>query len=72
MLANYYHDVVLPAMEAVRIPADKLEMLVGKKYWPFPTYWTFCSTYKTAWGLGVRENRVPMRCEKSFRAGRGR
>ena len=38
MLANYYHDVVLPAMEAVRIPADKLEMLVGKKYWPFPTY----------------------------------
>ena len=38
MLANYYHDVVLPAMEAVRIPADKLETLVGKKYWPFPTY----------------------------------
>ena len=37
-LANYYHDVVLPAMEAVRVPADKLEMLVGKKYWPFPTY----------------------------------
>ena len=25
-------------MEAVRVPADKLEMLVGKKYWPFPTY----------------------------------
>ena len=38
MLANYYHDMVLPAMEAVRVPADKLEMLVGKKYWPFPTY----------------------------------
>ena len=38
MLADYYHDVVLPAMEEVRIPADKLEMLVGKKYWPFPTY----------------------------------
>ncbi len=37
-LARYYHDAVLPAMEKVREPADKLELLVGKKYWPFPTY----------------------------------
>ena len=26
------------AMDAVRAPADKLEGLVGKKFWPFPTY----------------------------------
>ena len=25
-------------MEAARAIADELEMLVGKKYWPFPTY----------------------------------
>ncbi len=37
-LARYYHDQILPAMEQVREPADKLELLVGKKYWPFPTY----------------------------------
>ncbi|HIX89424.1 MAG TPA: glutamine synthetase III [Candidatus Agathobaculum pullicola] len=37
-LANYYHNTILPAMDAVRAPADQLEMLVGKKYWPFPTY----------------------------------
>ena len=37
-VANYYHDTILPAMDAVRAPADQLEMLVGKKYWPFPTY----------------------------------
>ena len=37
-VANYYHDTILPAMDAVREPADQLEMLVGKKYWPFPTY----------------------------------
>ena len=37
-VAKYYHDTILPAMDAVRAPADQLEMLVGKKYWPFPTY----------------------------------
>ena len=36
--AHYYHDVVISAMDAVRVPADKLEGLVGKKFWPFPTY----------------------------------
>lgn len=25
-------------MDEVRAPADKLEGLVGKKFWPFPTY----------------------------------
>lgn len=36
--AHYYHDVVISAMDEVRAPADKLEGLVGKKFWPFPTY----------------------------------
>jgi len=37
-LARYYHDTIIPAMDAVRAPADQLETLVGKPYWPFPTY----------------------------------
>ena len=36
--ARYYHDAVIAAMEAARAIADELEMLVGKEYWPFPTY----------------------------------
>lgn len=36
--AFYYHEVVLKAMEALRAPADELEKLVDKEYWPFPTY----------------------------------
>ncbi|GAB2045431.1 glutamine synthetase III [Agathobaculum sp. TL06] len=37
-LAHYYHDEVIPCMDAVRKPADALERMVGKEYWPFPTY----------------------------------
>ena len=37
-LAYFYKDKVRPAMDALREPADKLEMLVDKKDWPFPTY----------------------------------
>ena len=37
-LALYYKDVIIPAMDAVRTPADKLELITAKKYWPFPTY----------------------------------
>ena len=33
-----YHDEVMVAMTALRKPADELEKLVDKKYWPFPTY----------------------------------
>ena len=33
-----YKDEVVPAMDAVRAPADKLEMLVDKDMWPIPTY----------------------------------
>ena len=36
--AHAYHDEVVPAMEALRIPADKLEMIVDKELWPFPSY----------------------------------
>ncbi|MCD8083672.1 MAG: glutamine synthetase III [Clostridiales bacterium] len=33
-----YHDEVMPAMAALRAPADKLEMIVDKELWPFPSY----------------------------------
>ncbi|MBU5334857.1 glutamine synthetase III [Intestinibacter bartlettii] len=37
-LAKYYHDTILSQMNEVRAIADELETLVGKSYWPFPTY----------------------------------
>ena len=37
-LAKYFKDVIIPTMDTVREYADELELLVGKKYWPFPTY----------------------------------
>lgn len=36
--AQFYQDTVTPAMEALREPADRLEVLVEKSYWPFPSY----------------------------------
>ena len=36
--AYAYKDIVKPAMEALRAPADKLEMIVDEELWPFPTY----------------------------------
>ena len=36
--ANYYHDEVCPAMENLRNPVDKLEMIVDKELWPMPSY----------------------------------
>ena len=36
--AYRYHDKVTAAMEELRRPADELEKLVDKEYWPFPTY----------------------------------
>ena len=36
--AVYYRDAVIAAMDALRKPADALEMLVDEKEWPFPTY----------------------------------
>ena len=35
---HYYHDVVFAAMDELRKPADKLEMLGAKSAWPFPSY----------------------------------
>ncbi|WP_197068265.1 glutamine synthetase III [Candidatus Soleaferrea massiliensis] len=36
--ANFYDDVVFVAMQELRAVADEIEMLVGEKYWPYPTY----------------------------------
>ena len=36
--ATYYHSEVVPAMEALRVPVDKLEMIVDKEAWPMPSY----------------------------------
>ena len=36
--ADYYHDVVIPAMADLRREADILESLTDKSYWPYPTY----------------------------------
>ena len=36
--AVFYRDHVAKAMEELRKPADKLEMLVDEDIWPFPTY----------------------------------
>lgn len=36
--ATYFRDTVKPAMLALREPADRLEMIVDKEYWPFPSY----------------------------------
>ena len=37
-LAHYFHEEVFPAMEALRVPVDKLEMIVDKEMWPMPSY----------------------------------
>ncbi len=34
----YYRDYILPAMEKLRVTADKLEETVAEEYWPYPTY----------------------------------
>ena len=36
--AKYYYSDVVPAMEALRAPVDKLEMIVDKEAWPMPSY----------------------------------
>ncbi len=33
-----YKDEIMPAMEQLRTPVDKLEMIVDRKAWPMPTY----------------------------------
>jgi glutamine synthetase len=36
--AKYYRDIIFIAMQELRAVADEIELLVGEKYWPFPTY----------------------------------
>ena len=36
--AVYYRDTVKAAMDALRAPVDKLEMIVDKDMWPMPSY----------------------------------
>ena len=36
--AKFFHGTVVPAMEALRAPVDKLEMIVDKEMWPVPSY----------------------------------
>ena len=37
-IAKFYKYTVQSTMDKVRVYADELEQLVGKTYWPFPTY----------------------------------
>ena len=36
--AMYYHDTIIPGMNALRSAADQLETMTDKSYWPYPTY----------------------------------
>ncbi len=36
--SRYYHDTIVPGMNAVRTHADALEEFTDKSYWPYPTY----------------------------------
>ena len=36
--ADYQHDTVIPAMDALRSVADEMEVNTAAKYWPFPAY----------------------------------
>ena len=36
--AKFYRSGVFVAMQELRAVADSLEMIVGKKYWPYPNY----------------------------------
>ncbi|MDO4478390.1 MAG: glutamine synthetase III [Lachnospiraceae bacterium] len=36
--ANFYHELVVPAMEELRAPIDAAELIVDEKLWPVPSY----------------------------------
>ena len=36
--ANFYTTWIIPAMEGLRQAVDELETIMGKEYWPMPTY----------------------------------
>ena len=37
-IVRYYHDTIVPRMDALRQQADILEQLTDRSYWPYPTY----------------------------------
>ncbi len=37
-LSHYYRNTVIPLMDSVREYCDGLELIVGQKNWPYPTY----------------------------------
>ena len=37
-IAEYYNEVIVADMSALRVQADILESLTDKSYWPYPTY----------------------------------
>jgi glutamine synthetase len=37
-LATFYRNNIINGMAELRLVVDQLETLVGKKYWPYPTY----------------------------------
>ena len=36
--ARYYRVFVVPAMDALRAPVDRMEMVMDKELWPMPSY----------------------------------
>lgn len=36
--ANYYRNIVFPAMQELRAVADEMETMTAEKYWPMPNY----------------------------------
>ena len=36
--ATFYTTWIIPAMEGLRAAVDSLEMMMGREFWPFPTY----------------------------------
>lgn len=38
LTAKYYRDSIIPVMDSLRNASDFLETIVGKEYWPLPTY----------------------------------
>ena len=36
--AEFFRDTITKDMNALRVPADKAEMIVDKEFWPFPCY----------------------------------
>ena len=45
--AHYYRDGVFEAMGELRETADKLESVVDKEAWPFPTYGDLLSSARS-------------------------